>query len=264
MIERGGAFIEAAGVPGIAKSKAVDVEMVAELVAEGAQKGSKRGDLLANGRSHPDPDEHRRGMVVPKKLGRGALPDAQGSGGQHPDAAGPDLVKVGGRGEKLRGRAANVREGVRLHGRLDGPGNSRKSPIFWQRKCFQSITADKEFAISLAWWRVGQHPEFYFAPNQRFALGVILGRRVGSRCAESKTLKKAVRWQIHGPNPGNQNAKNALTRSLFGLRLDLGPAFFCGLGNFRPAGHRHHAFLNSLGFAAGGISQGFRGRLQAA
>jgi hypothetical protein len=192
MIERGGPFIEPAGVPGIAKSKAVDVEMVAELVAEGAQKGSKRGDLLANGRSHPDPDEHCRGMVVPKKLGRGALPDAQGSGGQHPDAAGPDLVKVGGRGEKLRGRAANVREGFRLHGRLDGPGNSRKSPIFWQRKCFQSITADKEFAISLAWWRVGQHPEFYFALNQRFALGVILARRLGSRCAGAKSMAFAA------------------------------------------------------------------------
>jgi hypothetical protein len=171
VIERGGAFIEAAGVPGIAEPKPVDVEMVAELVAEGAQKGSKRGDLLANGRSHPDADEHRRGVVVPKKLDRGVLPDAQGSGGKHPDSARLDLVKIGGRGEKLRGRAANVREGFRLHGRLDGPGNSRKSPIPWQRQCLQSITVDKKFAIFLAWWSVGQHPKFYFAPNPRLSLG---------------------------------------------------------------------------------------------
>ena len=256
VIEGSGAFIEAARVPGIAKSKALEVEMVAELVAEGAQKGSKRSDLLANGRSHPHPDDHRRWVVVPKELRRGVLPDAQGSGGQHPDVACPDLVKIRGRGEKLRGRPANVRDGFRLHGRLDGPGNSRKSPILWQRQCLQSITADKQFTIFLAWWRVGQHPRFYFAPNRRFSLGSSshglrsrCGER-GERPSESGTATNSV------IRPGSQNAENTSARSLLCLRLDLGPAFFCGFGNFRPAGHGHHAFLNSFEFAAGGISHG--------
>ena len=169
VIEGSGAFIKAAGVPGITKSKPVEVEMVAELVAEGAQKGSKRGDLFANGRSHPDPDEHCRWVVVPKKLGRGALPDAQRSGGQQPDGACADLVKVGGRCEKLRGRPANFRDGFRLHSGLDGRGNSRKSPIPWQRQCLQSITVDKKFAIFLAWWSVRQHPRLYSAIDGGFS-----------------------------------------------------------------------------------------------
>jgi hypothetical protein len=57
VIERGGAFVEAARVPGIAKSKTVEVQMMAELMTESAQKRSERGDLFANGRSHPDPDQ---------------------------------------------------------------------------------------------------------------------------------------------------------------------------------------------------------------
>lgn len=60
VIERGGAFVEAARVPGIAKSKTVEVQMMAELMTERAQKRSERSDLFANGRSHPDPDQHRR------------------------------------------------------------------------------------------------------------------------------------------------------------------------------------------------------------
>ena len=162
VIERGGAFVEAARVPGIAKSKTVEVQMMAELMTESAQKRSERGDLFANGRSHPDPDQHCRWVVVSEKLDRGVFPDAQGSSGKHSDGASPDLVKIGGGCEKLCARSANVCDGIGLHCRLDGLGNSRQSPISWQRECLQPVTVGKEFAIFLAWWRVGQHPKIYW------------------------------------------------------------------------------------------------------
>src|SRR6266436_3987480 len=41
VIGRGGAFVEAARVPGIAKSKTVEVQMMAELMTESAQKRSE-------------------------------------------------------------------------------------------------------------------------------------------------------------------------------------------------------------------------------
>src|SRR5882762_10475883 len=168
VIERGGAFVEAARVPGIAKSKTVEVQMMAELMTESAQKRSERGDLFANCRSHPDPDQHRRWVVVSEKLDRGVFPDAQGSSGKHSDGASPDLVKIGGGCEKLCAGSTNVCDGIRLHCRLDGLGNSRQSPISWQRECLQPVTVGKEFAIFLAWWRVGQHPKAYSAINRSF------------------------------------------------------------------------------------------------
>jgi hypothetical protein len=108
VIERSGAFVEAARVPGIAKSKTVEVQMMAELMTKSAQKRSEGGDLFANGRSHPDPDQHRRWVVVSEKLDRGVFPDAQGSSGKHSEGASPDLVKIGGGCEKLCAGSANV------------------------------------------------------------------------------------------------------------------------------------------------------------
>jgi hypothetical protein len=123
VIERGRALVEATSVPRVAKSKTLEVKMMAELMAQSAQKRSERGDLLANGRSHPDPNQHRRWVVVSEKLDRGVFPDAQGSGGKHADGACPDLVKIGGGCEKLCARPANVSDRIRLHCQLNASGN---------------------------------------------------------------------------------------------------------------------------------------------
>jgi hypothetical protein len=124
VIERGGAFVEAARVPGIAKSKTVEVQMMAELMTESAQKRSERGDLFANCRSHPDPDQHRRWVVVSEKLDRGVFPDAQGSSGKHSDGASPDLVKIGGGCEKLCARSTSASDRIRLHRQLNASSNA--------------------------------------------------------------------------------------------------------------------------------------------
>src|SRR6266403_5033185 len=143
VIERGGAFVEAACVPGIAKSKTVEVQMMAELMTESAQKRSERGDLFANGRSHPGPDQHRRWVVVSEKLDRGMFPDAQGSSGKHSDGASPNLVKIGGGCEKLCAGSTNVCDGIRLHCRLDGP--TRKTPTLTDVRIYKDRSNYKDW-----------------------------------------------------------------------------------------------------------------------
>src|SRR5258708_2953405 len=94
VVQRGGALVESAGVPGIGKPESLKVEVMAELMAEGAQERSERRDVLANRCSHPDADEHGITAVVAEKFRRRVFPDAQGPGCKHADAAPGNLVKV--------------------------------------------------------------------------------------------------------------------------------------------------------------------------
>ncbi len=87
VIEHGRTLLEAASVPRVAKFKTLEVQMMAELMAESTQQHSERGDLPANGRSQPDPDQQRRWVVVSEECDHGVFPDAQRSGGKHPDGA---------------------------------------------------------------------------------------------------------------------------------------------------------------------------------
>ena len=41
------------------KPKALAVEVMAKLVAEGAEEGAERGDLFPDGGPHPETDKHR-------------------------------------------------------------------------------------------------------------------------------------------------------------------------------------------------------------
>jgi hypothetical protein len=94
VVQGGGALVEATRVPGIGKPESLKVQVMAELMAKGAQERSERRDLLANRRSHPDADEHRIRMVVAEKFRGRVFPDAKGPGGKHADAAPRYLVKV--------------------------------------------------------------------------------------------------------------------------------------------------------------------------
>src|SRR5207244_9635915 len=57
VVKCGCAVVETARVPGVPKPEPLVVEVVAELMAERAQKRPKGGDLLADGRPHPYPDQ---------------------------------------------------------------------------------------------------------------------------------------------------------------------------------------------------------------
>ena len=68
VIEHSRSLVEPASVPRINKTELLEVEMMAELVAESAQECAERRDFLANRRSHLDPDQHRVRGVVTKKF----------------------------------------------------------------------------------------------------------------------------------------------------------------------------------------------------
>jgi len=58
VVEHSGALIKTPCVPRPPKSKALAVEMMAELVTKGAEKRAVRGDLFTDGGPHPKTYEH--------------------------------------------------------------------------------------------------------------------------------------------------------------------------------------------------------------
>ena len=57
VVERSSTFVKAACMPRLPKPETLAVEVMAELVAEGAQKRTVRGDLFLDGGPHPETDE---------------------------------------------------------------------------------------------------------------------------------------------------------------------------------------------------------------
>ena len=57
VIERSSALVEAACMPRLTPREALAIEVMAELVAESAQKRTVRGDLFLDGGPHPETDE---------------------------------------------------------------------------------------------------------------------------------------------------------------------------------------------------------------
>jgi hypothetical protein len=91
--QRGGALVEPTCVPQITEPEQLKIEMVAELVTQGAQKRAEACHFLT-GRPHPQPDEHGSGVVVPEQFRRPVLADFQWSGGEDTDAAFRDTIEV--------------------------------------------------------------------------------------------------------------------------------------------------------------------------
>jgi len=69
VVKHGSALIETARVIGIAEPKSLIVEVVAELVAQRAEKRAVRGHLLSNGRAHPHADLALPRLIVAKEFG---------------------------------------------------------------------------------------------------------------------------------------------------------------------------------------------------
>ena len=95
VVENGGAFVESSRVPRIAELEQVAVEMVTELVAQCAQKCPKRCDFFLPSSSHPQPYEHRRGVVVAEQFSH-PFATFKRSRCQHPDSARWDLIEERG------------------------------------------------------------------------------------------------------------------------------------------------------------------------
>jgi len=83
-------------MPRLAKPEALAVEVMAKLVAEGAEERAERGDLFTDGGPHPETDEHRFGIVVPEQLDRRtAFADSKRAGRKHPDPWLTNCVETG-------------------------------------------------------------------------------------------------------------------------------------------------------------------------
>ena len=57
VIERSSAPVKAACMPRLAPPETLAVEVMAKLVAEGAEERAERGDLFPDGGPHPETDE---------------------------------------------------------------------------------------------------------------------------------------------------------------------------------------------------------------
>jgi hypothetical protein len=93
VVQCSGALVKTACMPRVSESEPLKIKMVTELVAEGAQERSERGDLFPNRRSHPYPDQHAFGSVVSKKLYSPVFANPQRSRCEHPDTADVDVVE---------------------------------------------------------------------------------------------------------------------------------------------------------------------------
>ena len=68
VVEQGSPLIEPPRVPRVPESEAMEIEVVAELVAKRAQESSERGDLLAYRGFSPDADHERTRMIIAEKF----------------------------------------------------------------------------------------------------------------------------------------------------------------------------------------------------
>ena len=75
--------VEPAGVRRVGESESFAVEVVAELVQQRMQQAAKGSHLPEHGGAHPDADALLLEVVVAKKLGVPALPDAPGPRSEH-------------------------------------------------------------------------------------------------------------------------------------------------------------------------------------
>ena len=95
VVERSSTLVKAACMPRLSPPEALAVEVMAELVAEGAEERAERGDLFPDGGSHPETDEHGFGIVVPEQFhGRTALAYPNRAGRKHPDAWRANRVEI--------------------------------------------------------------------------------------------------------------------------------------------------------------------------
>ena len=128
VVKQGSSFVETASVRRLAETKFLAVEMMAKLMAKGAQKRAKRGHLFTHSRAGPDTDTGIAKGVIPEKL---SLPStfahAEGTRRQSADFGRVDAVKGCGQAEEFGACSRDLRAGAFVHYLLNDlrqPGES--------------------------------------------------------------------------------------------------------------------------------------------
>ena len=74
MVKNRGSFVETACVPRVGKVEFLEIEMMAEFMAQRTQERAEGRDLFPYRRSHPHSDRHRLRSVVSEELHRPLFP----------------------------------------------------------------------------------------------------------------------------------------------------------------------------------------------
>ena len=87
VIQDGCALEEASRMPRILELKLLKIEMMTELVAQRIEECPERRHFLADGRPHPQPDEHLLDVVVAEQFARPVFANREWTGGENAETA---------------------------------------------------------------------------------------------------------------------------------------------------------------------------------
>lgn len=173
MVKCSSTLVEPPGVPRVGELEQLKIEMVAEFVAECAQKRAERGDFLPNRGTHPQPDEQRFRVVIAEQLGRPIFADTQRSSGKDADTTSRCSIELSGFSQKLRAGTADISHFSRLHGRLDGFRNVRQPSVLRQVESVDSLALQETCPVPVAGWGVSDdcgHGGFIIAVKRAYGL----------------------------------------------------------------------------------------------
>ena len=159
VVKRGGTFVEAARVRRVAEPEALAIEVMAELVAQSAEKSSPRSDLFAHGGARPDANQHGlEGVIAEKLAGPAAFADAQGPRRECAHSRRLNVVESGGGSEKIRAGLPHHRALAVLNGGFNGGGPDVEAIIRRQFKLGQLVAAQElGEQARLPGERIGKH-----------------------------------------------------------------------------------------------------------
>ena len=140
-------FVESSGMPRILELEEVEIEMMAELVAERAQKCPERGDVLAYRSPHPQAN----GVIVAEEFGGPVFSRLQRSGREHADAAPRNPVERCGAFEELSTWTLDAGGSSRLHGHLYRRCNGSKKRLTWQVIRLRPVALTKALLVSASY-----------------------------------------------------------------------------------------------------------------
>ena len=129
VIQNRRALVEPPRMRRAAETESLAVEMVAELVAEGAEKSSEGGDLFFDRRAGPEPNHPCAGSVVAEQLRGPAFANPQRASRQRSDLRLGNIVETRCGCEKVSAGGLDSRARAALHCQLNGLGEHSQSIV---------------------------------------------------------------------------------------------------------------------------------------
>ncbi len=181
MVKNRGSLVETAGVPRVCKVELLEIEMMAEFMAQRAQECAEGGDFFPDRRSHPHPDHHRLRSVVSEEFDRPLFPHLQRSGGKYPYTASRHFVELGCNSDEIGTGSADVGDLLVLHCRFDGSCDPGQAVVLRQGEGRYLVTLAKGHKVWIKRSGVGQHSIRTWGASDHLARTVIVGARLFRR-----------------------------------------------------------------------------------